>query len=204
MNFAFYVSGNAGTLKKVLKNNSPVLKDTKVVIIDSKPSKDLLECLKTLNIKCLSREYDSSFSDFMLNVLLNDKIDYCFCFGHHILKGKLIEVFKNRIINFHPSILPLYPGVKSIDQAIKDNKSIIIGNTAHFIDKGIDTGPIIMQSVAPKSLFNLKGYNGVIDLQLPMLDFIYDKLLKNEIIIKDNKVTINNTTCQPQFFYNNE
>ena len=204
MNFAFYVSGNAGTLKKILKNNSPVLKDTKAVIIDSKPSKDLLRYLEISNIKCIFRKYDLSFSDFMLDTLLNDKIDYCFCFGHHILKGKLIDVFKNKIINFHPSILPLYPGVKSIDQAIKDDKSILIGNTAHFIDKGIDTGPIIIQSVAPKSLFKFKGYDGVINLQLPMLDFIYEKLLKNEIIIKNNKVTINNTTCQPQFFYNNE
>ena len=100
MNFAFYVSGNAGTLKKILKNNSPVLKDTKVVIIDSKPSKDLLRYLETLNIKCIFREYDLSFSDFMLNILLNDKIDYCFCFGHHILLRKLIEVFKNKIIKY--------------------------------------------------------------------------------------------------------
>ena len=159
MNFAFYVSGNAGTLKKILKNNSPVLKDTKVVIIDSKPSKDLFRYLETL-----------------------------------------IDVFKNKIINFHPSILPLYPGVKSIDQAIKDDKSILIGNTAHFIDKGIDTGPIIIQSIAPKSLFKSKGYDGIINLQLPMLDFIYEKLLKNKITIKDNKVTVNNTTCEPQFF----
>lgn len=204
MNFAFYVSGNAGTLKKVLKNNSPVLKNTKIIIIDSKPDKDLLKYLEALNIRCIFHKYNLSFSDFMLSILLNNKIDYCFCFGHNILKGKLIDVFKNKIINFHPSILPLYPGIKSIDQAVKDDKSILIGNTAHFIDKGTDTGPIIVQSIAPKSLFESKGYDGVINLQLPMLDFIYEKLLKNKITIKDNKVTVNNTTCEPQFFYNNE
>tara|TARA_R110002153_G_scaffold185019_1_gene338183 strand:- start:12079 stop:12693 length:615 start_codon:yes stop_codon:yes gene_type:complete len=202
MNFAFYISGNAGTFKKILKNNSVSLKNTQLIISDSEPDKNLIKHLEPLNIKCIFRKYDLHFSDFMLKELLNNKIDYCFCFGHHILKGDIINVFKNKIINFHPSILPLYPGVKSIDQAIKDNKSILIGNTAHFIDKGTDTGPIIMQSIAPKSLFESNGYDGVINLQLPMLDFIYKKLLKNQIIINNKKVTINDTKCTPQFFYN--
>ena len=90
MNFAFYVSGNAGTLKKVLKNNSPVLKDTKVVIIDSKPSKDLLEYLETLSIKCIFRKYDLSFSDFMLNILLNDG------FVSNLLKSLIIFLINLR------------------------------------------------------------------------------------------------------------
>lgn len=203
MNFAFYISGNAGTFRKILDSNSSSLLQTKLVISDSKKQIiDLKSKLQEKNIKYLAYEYDDLFSDYMLNLLLENKIDYCFCFGHHILKGEIINVYKNKIINFHPSILPLYPGVKAIDQAITNNKSILVGNTAHFIDKGTDTGPIIMQSIAPKSLFESKGYDGVINLQLPMLDFIYTKLLKNQIRINNKKVTINDTKCTPQFFYN--
>ena len=120
----------------------------------------------------------------------------------NILKGELINIYKNKIINFHPSILPLYPGNKAIDQAVLDNKSILLGNTAHFIDKGIDTGPIIMQSISPKSLFKEKNYDLIIDLQLPMLDFIYKKLLKNKIKIKNNKVIIEDKQCKSSFYYN--
>ncbi len=203
MNFAFYISGNAGTFRKILNSKSISLQNTKLVISDSTLNKDLSLKLDKLNIKYYFHKYNSEFSDFMLKTLGDNKIDYCFCFGHHILKGKLLNIFKNKIINFHPSILPLYPGIKSIDQAIKDDKSIIIGNTAHFIDKGIDTGPIIMQSVATKSLFNLKGYDGIINLQLPMLDFIYEKLINHQILINKNRVTINGDMCIPQFFYNN-
>jgi len=205
MNFSFYVSGNAGTLKKVIESNSISLQQTKLVI-SSNPIKDssLKHELKNRNIEYLTYEHDGLFSDFVLNSFLKNKIDYCFCFGHHILKGKIIEVYKNKIINFHPSILPLYPGVKAIDQSILDDKSILIGNTAHFIDKGIDTGPIIMQSIAPKTLFKTQGYDGVLNLQLPMLEFIYKKLIDNKITVKKQKVIINNIACTPKFFYNNE
>lgn len=206
MNFAFYISGNAGTFRKILKSNSNALKQTKLVISDSKKQViDLKSKLQERNIKYIVHEYNALFSDYMLNSLLENKIDYCFCFGHHILKGEIINVYKNKIINFHPSILPLYPGVKAIDQAISDNKSILVGNTAHFIDKGIDTGPIIMQSVAPRNLFETQGYDGIIDLQLPMLEFIYKKLCENKIIIKNNKVTIEDLQYKalPSFFYNN-
>ena len=203
MNFAFYISGYAGTFRNILISNLDVLTNTKLVVSDSKKNIDLKSTLKHFNIKYSVNDYNDSFSDYMLNLFLENQIDYCFCFGHHILKGKILDTFKNKIINFHPSILPLHPGVNSIDQAMLDNKSILLGNTAHFIDNGVDTGPIIMQSIAPKTLFKTQGYKGIIDLQLPMLEFIYKKLLENKIIIKNNKVTIKNTQCTPSYFYNN-
>lgn len=91
-------------------------------------------------------------SNNLLQVLREYEIDYCFSFGAHILKGKLLEEYENRIINFHPSLLPAYPGIKSIDRAIAD-KVNLLGNTVHFIDAGMDTGPIIMQSVIPSVAF---------------------------------------------------
>ena len=78
--------------------------------------------------------------------------------------GKLLEAYRNKIINFHPSLLPSYPGLNAIDKAIEGN-SLLLGNTAHFIDEKVDTGPIIMQSILPISLFN--HYEDVLSLQIP-------------------------------------
>jgi phosphoribosylglycinamide formyltransferase-1 len=77
-------------------------------------------------------------------------------------------VYKNRIINFHPSILPAYLGLKSIDQAISD-KANLLGNTVHFISSGVDTGSIILHSVIPAVAFDEGGYDAILDIQIDML-----------------------------------
>lgn len=127
----------------------------------------------------------------MLKIFRKYSIDYCFCFGSHILKGELLNEYKNRIINFHPSLLPAFPGKKVIDQAIKANVQIL-GNTAHFIDAGVDTGPIIMQSVVSRKIFENEGYDGVLDKQIPMLYNIFKVLNTNNLELKDNRINLLN------------
>ena len=208
MNYAFYVSGNAGRLKKLIDSNSGVLEKTRVVISDSNQTFGLKNKLKPLNIDYKYFEYlnvegmNNKLSNFILDQFNFYKIDYCFCFGNHILKGKLVDVYKNRIINFHPSILPMFPGRKSVDQALNNNSTILLGNTAHFIDKGIDTGPIIMQSVVQKSFFNNEKYEGILNIQIDMLEQIHHLLEQKKITFKDNKVVVSiDNHAKPVFFY---
>ena len=61
-----------------------------------------------------------------------------------ILSPGLIARFRGRIINVHPSLLPAFPGVRSIEQAL-DYGVHVTGVTVHFVDEGVDSGPIIMQ-----------------------------------------------------------
>jgi phosphoribosylglycinamide formyltransferase 1 len=61
-----------------------------------------------------------------------------------ILSSGLIERFRNRIVNVHPSLLPAFPGVRSIEQAL-DYGVQVTGVTVHFVDEGVDSGPIIKQ-----------------------------------------------------------
>ncbi len=61
-----------------------------------------------------------------------------------MVKKDLMDAFPNRIINIHPSLLPAFPGLRSFKQAY-DYGSKITGCTVHFIDDGMDTGPIIGQ-----------------------------------------------------------
>lgn len=65
-----------------------------------------------------------------------------------ILTPAVIREFKNRIINIHPALLPSFPGLhvqkKAIDHGVKFS-----GATVHFVDEGVDSGPIIIQAVVP-------------------------------------------------------
>ena len=65
-----------------------------------------------------------------------------------ILGKTILEVFKNRIINIHPSLLPAFPGLDAQMQALEYGVKYT-GCTVHFVDSGIDTGPIIAQRVVP-------------------------------------------------------
>lgn len=60
----------------------------------------------------------------------------------------LIERFKNRIMNIHPALLPSFPGLHGQKQAVEYGVKIA-GCTVHFVDEGVDTGPIIIQSAVP-------------------------------------------------------
>ena len=61
-----------------------------------------------------------------------------------ILSPEFIKRFKNRILNIHPSILPAFPGLDAQRQAIESGVSHS-GCTVHFVDEGVDTGPILVQ-----------------------------------------------------------
>lgn len=59
-----------------------------------------------------------------------------------ILSPEFVERFRNRVINIHPSLLPKFPGLNSIQRA-HEARVIKSGITVHFVDEGVDTGPVI-------------------------------------------------------------
>lgn len=65
-----------------------------------------------------------------------------------MLSPEFVGRFRNRVINVHPALLPSFPGIDAVQQAI-DHGSTITGVTVHFVDEGMDSGPIIMQRPVP-------------------------------------------------------
>jgi len=63
-----------------------------------------------------------------------------------IISPEFVKRYKNRIMNIHPALLPAFPGLDAQKQAINYG-SKYSGCTVHFVDSGVDTGPIILQSV---------------------------------------------------------
>ena len=61
-----------------------------------------------------------------------------------LLGPGFIERFRGRIINVHPALLPAFPGVGAIEQAVRYGVKVA-GVTIHFVDEGADTGPVLLQ-----------------------------------------------------------
>jgi phosphoribosylglycinamide formyltransferase-1 len=65
-----------------------------------------------------------------------------------VLSSEFVGRFRNRVVNVHPALLPAFPGINAVQQAI-DHGSKVTGVTVHFVDEGVDSGPIIMQRPVP-------------------------------------------------------
>jgi phosphoribosylglycinamide formyltransferase-1 len=61
-----------------------------------------------------------------------------------LLSGSFIRRFRNRVVNVHPALLPAFPGLDAVGQAVAHGARVT-GVTVHFVDEGVDTGPILLQ-----------------------------------------------------------
>ena len=82
-------------------------------------------------------------------VLREARVDLVVLAGFmRILKGEFLRAFPQRVLNIHPALLPAFPGLESWKQAL-DYGVKVTGCTIHFVDQGIDTGPIVVQRAVP-------------------------------------------------------
>jgi phosphoribosylglycinamide formyltransferase-1 len=61
-----------------------------------------------------------------------------------LLSGAFLDRFRHRVINVHPALLPAFPGLRAVEQALEYGVRVF-GVTVHLVDEGMDTGPIILQ-----------------------------------------------------------
>ncbi len=91
------------------------------------------------------KEYEEKIKE----VLMSYKVDLVVLAGYMRIVGKtLLSAFPMKIINIHPSLLPSFPGLNAQKQAWEHGVKFS-GCTVHFVDEGVDTGPIIGQKVVP-------------------------------------------------------
>lgn len=91
------------------------------------------------------QEYDRALAKLIRDI----GPDYIVLAGFMRLLGpEFIKQFPNRIVNIHPSLLPAFPGLEAQRQAVEYGVKIS-GCTVHFVDEGMDTGPVIAQRAVP-------------------------------------------------------
>lgn len=91
----------------------------------------------------------ASFEDAMIAALDEVRAEWIVCAGFmRVLTPRFLRHYEGRVLNTHPALLPAFPGIDAPQQAI-DAGVTVSGCTIHFVDEGVDTGPIIAQGVVP-------------------------------------------------------
>ena len=89
------------------------------------------------------------FDDALIAELERHRVDLVCLAGYmRVLSSGFVRHFPNRILNIHPSLLPSFPGL-DVQQAAIDHGAKFSGCTVHFVDEGLDSGPIVKQAVVP-------------------------------------------------------
>ncbi len=90
-----------------------------------------------------------AYEDRLLALLKEYQIDFIALAGYlRVVGPTILDAFPNRIVNLHPALLPAYPGLHSIERAFNAGDKQT-GVTVHYIDAGLDSGPIIAQEAVP-------------------------------------------------------
>ena len=150
------VSGRGSNLQAIIDNIEEGLLPAEItVVISDQPDAYSLERARKHNIPAVHisakgykgkrEEYDA----LLVKELQQHHVDLvCLAGFMRIITPTLIKAFPNRILNIHPALLPAFPGLH-VQKAALEHGVKFSGCTVHFVDEGMDTGPIIIQSVVP-------------------------------------------------------
>ncbi|MBU9721256.1 MULTISPECIES: phosphoribosylglycinamide formyltransferase [Bacillaceae] len=151
MKLAVFASGSGSNFEAIVGAvHAGDIAGTVQVLICDKGDAFALERAERLCIPAYvlePRKYGSKveYEEAVLQVLRSYEVELIILAGYMRLVGDtLLSAYENRIINIHPSLLPAFPGLDAIGQAF-DAGVKITGVTVHYVDAGMDTGPIIAQ-----------------------------------------------------------
>ncbi len=153
---AVLVSGRGSNLQAIIDNiEKGTLSAELAVVISDQADAYALERARKHKIPAVqvsAKGYRGRRDDY--DVLLVKELQkrnvelVCLAGFMRIITPTLIKAFANRILNIHPALLPAFPGLHVQKKAIEHGAKFS-GCTVHFVDEGMDTGPIIIQAVVP-------------------------------------------------------
>tara|TARA_B100000029_G_C17254386_1_gene843998 strand:+ start:99 stop:677 length:579 start_codon:yes stop_codon:yes gene_type:complete len=188
-------------LKAIKKQRIPI---SPAVVISNRPNARGLKIAKRLGVRTEiidSRNYKGKrlqYDKKVISVLKKYKVTptnglVCLAGFMRIISPYFIKEYKNKILNIHPAILPAFPGLDAQKQAIEFGAKFS-GCTVHFVDEGVDTGPIIIQEIVKISD---KDTEKTLSKKILKKEHeIYPKAVtlfaKKKILIRGRKVRIKN------------
>lgn len=157
LNLGVLASGRGSNFQSIIDEIEAGKLDAsiKLLIVD-KPDSYAIERAKKHSIEYLyiNPKGFASKDAFFLKIadeLKTRKVELVALAGFmRIVRKPLIDAFSHRIMNIHPALLPSFPGLHGQKQAA-DHGVRISGCTVHFVDEGMDTGPVIIQAAVPVS-----------------------------------------------------
>ncbi len=155
LKIAVFISGSGTNLQSIIDNCESGKVDAEIVLVlSNEPDAYGIERSKKHDIPSVvinHRDYSSrkEFEDAILESIGGYEIDLiCLAGFMRVLTDNFLGRFPNRVINIHPALLPSFAGTQGQQDAF-DYGAKFAGCTVHFVDAGVDTGPIIIQAVVP-------------------------------------------------------
>ncbi len=154
MKIGVLVSGSGTNLQSIIDTcESDKIAEVAVVISNRADAYALKRAQsKGIPTRILSHKDYPDRKDFdkeLIRILNEFKVELVALAGFmRILTGDFLKAFHGRVMNIHPALLPAFPGLE-VRQAAIDYGVRFSGCTVHFVDEGVDTGPIIIQAVVP-------------------------------------------------------
>jgi phosphoribosylglycinamide formyltransferase-1 len=150
------VSGRGSNLQAIIDNiEKGILPAEIAVVISDQPDAYSLERARKHNIPAIHisakgyKDNRDEYDALLVAELQKNNVEIvCLAGFMRIITPALIKAFPNRILNIHPALLPAFPGLH-VQKAALDHGVKFSGCTVHFVDEGMDTGPIIIQAVVP-------------------------------------------------------
>ena len=150
---SFLVSGRGSNFKTVAEQIlAGTISAKPGVVISDKPAAAALDTARSMGIAAEvvdPRNFSTreEHEKAMIKILKQYDTDLVVTAGYmRILTSYFVKAYRHAIINIHPALLPSFPGVNAQKQAL-DYGTKVTGCTAHFVDEGTDTGPIILQRI---------------------------------------------------------
>ncbi|WP_408009154.1 phosphoribosylglycinamide formyltransferase [Pseudalkalibacillus sp. A8] len=154
-NIAVFASGTGSNFQAIVDASESGTLEAKVtLLVCDRPGVKAIERAEKHGIPTFvfsSKEYRNkeAFETEILKKLKEAKAEFIALAGYMRLIGPtLLSQFQGKMVNIHPSLLPAFPGKDAIGQALEAGVSET-GVTVHFVDNGMDTGPIIEQATVP-------------------------------------------------------
>lgn len=155
LKIAVLASGGGTNLQSIIDQSQAGKIDAEIVLVFSNnPNAGALTRAQKAGIPTLCinhRDFSKreEFDQTVVTALKNTGVELIVLAGFmRIISEVFLQAFPQRIINIHPSLLPAFPGLHVQQKAI-DYGARFSGCTVHFVDGGVDTGPIIVQAVVP-------------------------------------------------------
>jgi len=192
---AVLVSGRGSNLQAIIDSIERNALDVQLSLVLSNV-KDALALqraekhgIETIFIDPATSPNRKAFDRVMIDKLKEMSVDLICLAGYMRILGKeFIRAFSTRIINIHPSLLPAFPGLDAQKQAIEYGVKLS-GCTVHFVDEGIDSGPIILQTAVP--VYDHDSEDSLAQRILEQEHILYPKAIK---LIAEKKLNLNGRT----------
>ncbi len=152
MNIAVFCSGSGTNLQAIIDavKKEEIEAEIRLVVSDVLDAYALVRAknadIKTLVVERRNFKTKAEFETEIIKNLEKENIQLICLAGYmKMLSSDFIKRYRNRILNIHPALLPSFKGTQGIKDAL-DYGVKITGPTVHFVDEGMDTGPIVLQA----------------------------------------------------------